>query len=239
MSSVSAIVLDIEGTTTSISFVHEVLFPLSAREIKDHVLKNHQSLPVKDALDLLWGNMHPLEKPPLEYSGPQLQLAVETLLSYIAEDKKDTALKILQGQIWKSAYEQGKVKSHLYDDVAAQLMRWHAQNIKLYIYSSGSVEAQQLLFKYTEAGDLTGILQGYFDTKIGGKKEEQSYIKIAREIHQDPGQILFLSDMQPEVAAASKAGWQVIRIIRPGTKPGSEFIEVADFISVANLIKIE
>jgi len=201
---IKAIVTDIEGTTSALSFVKETLFPFAYQHLPDYVLDNEDE--IADLLDAVRK----------EERNPDLstQEIIEVLLRYIDEDQKVTPLKTLQGTIWAQGYESGELVGHIYDDALEGLKRWQDQGIDLYVYSSGSVPAQKLLFSHTKSGDLTPMFKGYFDTKMGGKKEAESYEKIAKEIKVSVGEILFLSDSTEEIEAAAQAGMNVIIIDR-------------------------
>jgi enolase-phosphatase E1 len=140
---------------------------------------------------------------------------IELLLQWIDEDRKSTALKALQGMIWKDGYVAGDYRAHIYPEVAARLRSWRADGLHLYVYSSGSVPAQQLFFRYNEAGDLTPLFAGYFDTETGPKREAESYRRIAEAIGEQPGHILFLSYIEQELDAAQAAGFHTGWLIRP------------------------
>jgi enolase-phosphatase E1 len=203
---IRAIVTDIEGTTTPIAFVHEVLFPY-ARERLAAYCATHQSEPmVADAL----------EATRAEAGQPDLTLdqTVAVLKQWMDEDRKAGPLKTLQGLIWKAGYEEGVLKGQVYEDAAALLMCWQSQDRKLYVYSSGSVAAQKLIFGFSDKGDLRPMFSGYFDTAVGAKVDAASYAAIAKAIGLPPADILFLTDMPAEVSAAREAGLQVARIDR-------------------------
>lgn len=203
---IKAIVTDIEGTTSSIRFVHDVLFPYAKAHIPEYV-RTH------DVADIL-GEVRAMEnKPDLSTEG-----LIETLLRWIAEDRKITPLKTLQGMVWEEGYKAGAFKGHIYDDAAEALSQWFSQGLKIYVYSSGSVAAQKLLYGYSEKGDLTPLFSGYFDTTTGPKLEASSYTKIATSIGFKPSDILFLSDHAGEIEAAQKAGYQVVLVDRDAIK---------------------
>jgi enolase-phosphatase E1 len=206
MPDVRVILTDIEGTTSSISFVREVLFPY-ARERLPAFVETHA-----DQAELQhWLHEAAREAGLIEASRQEV---IDLLLRWIDADRKSTALKALQGLIWRVGYEEGDYRAHLYPEVAPRLREWHARGIPLHIYSSGSVAAQKLFFRYSEAGDLTPLLSGYFDTETGPKREASSYQRIAAAIGTPPGQILFLSDMVEELDAASAAGLQTGWLVR-------------------------
>ncbi|MBB6243767.1 acireductone synthase [Rhodanobacter sp. MP1X3] len=206
MTDIRAIVTDIEGTTSSISFVRDVLFPYARQRLPAFV-ETHGDKP--DVLH--WLHEAAKEAGLVEASRQEI---IELLLQWIDEDRKSTALKALQGMIWKDGYESGDYRSHMYPEVAACLRQWHASGVLLYVYSSGSVPAQQLLFGYSEAGDLTPLFSGYFDTQTGAKREVDSYRRIAETIDASPEQILFLSDIVEELDAAKTAGFHTAWLIR-------------------------
>jgi enolase-phosphatase E1 len=195
---IRAILTDIEGTTSSISFVKDVLFPYAWQQLPGYVAAHRDEPEVRRWLDATAadaGLAHDDEDG-----------IVATLLAWIDEDRKATPLKALQGMIWKDGYANGAYRAHVYPEVAARLSAWKAQGLPLYVYSSGSVAAQKLFFRYSEAGDLTPLFGGYYDTEIGGKREAASYARIAADIGVAPADILFLSDIVEELDAARAAG---------------------------------
>ncbi|WP_411728463.1 acireductone synthase [Methyloglobulus sp.] len=202
---IKAIVTDIEGTTSSLSFVKDVLFPYARGKLPDYVRQHLNEPYVKQ---LLADTCHE--------AGAKLNIeaAIAQLIQWIDQDKKITSLKALQGLIWEAGYKQGDFKSHLYQDAIDNLKAWKAKGIFLYVYSSGSVLAQKLLFAHTDSGDLTPLFSGYFDTTIGGKKESDSYRKIAEEIGYPAHNILFLSDIKEELDAAKAIGYKTIWLTR-------------------------
>ncbi len=203
---IDAVVLDIEGTTTSIDFATDVLYPY-ARERLPNFVRQHRGEPevsaiMDEARDAggVWND----------------EAVVVRMCHWMERDQKVTPLKTLQGLIWEEGYRSGELVSHLYPDVAPALRNWHAQGIRLYIYSSGSTHAQQLIYGHTIAGDLTPLISGYFDTRIGHKREVGSYRHIAEAIGVPPPGILFLSDVREELDAAREAGWQTVWLVREG-----------------------
>ncbi len=201
---IKAIVTDIEGTTSSLSFVKDTLFPFAYRHLPDYIYDNEDE--VSGILDAVRE-----EENNTDLSTEEV---IDVMLRYIDEDKKVTPLKELQGMIWKQGYKSGELVGHIYDDALEGLKRWKDQGIDIYVYSSGSVPAQKMLFGHTKAGDITDIFSGYFDTNTGGKKDVRSYEKIASEIGVAPENILFLSDCSDEIAAASDAEMNVIILDR-------------------------
>jgi len=201
---IRAVVCDIEGTTSSISFVHKVLFPLSLERLESFLDDNVSSAEVAEQLAAFSSRLNLKTR----------KEVIETLQNYIRADNKDTTLKWLQGRIWKQAFEAGIVKGHVYAEVADSLRLWKNSGKKIFIYSSGSVEAQGLLFRYSEAGDLTGFIDGYFDTTTGMKREPDSYAKIAKAIQVPVHEALFLSDIQEELRAATEVGMKTCLLLR-------------------------
>lgn len=211
---VRAILLDIEGTTTPIAFVHDVLFSYA----RDHVREFLTTDSAAEDIALL-REEHAVD----ESDAPPLTDEIESIAAYvewlIKLDRKSTALKSLQGKIWRQGYQDGSLKSQVFADVAPAFERWRERGLRISIFSSGSVLAQQLLFAHTEAGDLTPFIDSYFDTKIGKKGEAESYRKIAEVMGLAPQEILFISDVVAELHAANEAGMKTILSIRPGNSP--------------------
>ena len=206
MIEIRAIVTDIEGTTSSISFVRDVLFPYARKRLPAFVETHGDKPDVQH-----WLHEAAREAGLVEATRQEI---IELLLGWIDQDRKSTALKALQGMIWKDGYEAGDYRAHMYPEVAARLRAWRADGLRLYVYSSGSVPAQQLFFRYSEAGDLTPLFAGYFDTETGPKREAESYRRIAAAIDEQPRHLLFLSDMVEELDAASEAGFKTGWLVR-------------------------
>ena len=212
---VRGILLDIEGTTTPIAFVHDVLFSYAREHAGEFLRANAEKEEVRADIALL-SDEHAddvskgLNPPPLvaDY--------VEWL---IALDRKSTGLKSLQGKIWRQGYEEGSLQSQVFADVAPAFERWHARGSTINIFSSGSVLAQKLLFAHTEAGDLTHFIDEYFDTNVGKKAEAESYRRISKQMKLPPQNILFISDVIAELNAAHDAGMKAWLSIRPGNTP--------------------
>ncbi len=226
------ILTDIEGTTTSVSFVYDILFPYfrnNISKLKD--LQNNQD--VHDAFEQVIELTKDLEN---------LQLIdtkdiIGKLLQWSLEDKKITPLKTLQGILWQEGYKSKEIKGHVYPDVKSNLIEWKKRGINLGVFSSGSVTAQKLIFGYSEQGDLTPYFSYYFDTKTGGKREVETYSKISEEINISPSSILFLSDIIEELEAAQLAGYQTIQLVREGTINNwrdyvSDFDEVTEKLNI-------
>ncbi|BDU17131.1 acireductone synthase [Lysobacter auxotrophicus] len=202
---ISAILTDIEGTTSSISFVKDVLFPYARRALPRFVAARGKEPGVRKWLDAV----------ATENGGMcQDEMIVEVLQGWIDEDRKHTALKALQGMIWADGYRSADFTAHIYPDAAKALRDWHAAGLPLYVYSSGSVPAQRLFFGHSDAGDLTTLFSGWYDTEMGGKREAQSYRNIVESIGLPAGEILFLSDVVEELDAAREAGLQTVLIDR-------------------------
>ena len=206
-SNVRAVLTDIEGTTSSIAFVRDVLFPY-AHEHLPRFVENHRD----DPEVIRWLDATAREA---GIDDPHSRRVTDTLLRWIEEDRKATPLKALQGMVWKAGYEACDYRAHLYPEVPAALRAWKTRGLKLYVYSSGSVTAQKLFFGHTEAGDLAPLFDGWFDTEIGGKRERGSYLRIAASIGFAPPAIVFLSDIAAELDAAHGTGMQTIQLCRP------------------------
>lgn len=219
-----AVLTDIEGTTSSIAFVHEVLFPYSRARLADYVAA-HGEAPAVAAI---------LAKVRAEAGDPALDIAGCTALleEWHDADRKIGPLKALQGMIWAEGYASGELQGHVYPDAVSGLRRWHGAGISLYVYSSGSVAAQRLIFGHTAFGDLTPLFAGHFDTGVGGKKEAASYATIARAIGCAPGEILFLSDVEAELAAAAEAGMAVTLLVRDGAPAASPYPVATSFDTI-------
>lgn len=205
---IKAIVTDIEGTTSSLSFVKEVLFPYARAHIGAFI-RTHRNDP--EVSQLLADARATADRP------LSMEDLIAQLIRWIDDDQKITPLKTLQGLIWEHGYRKGDFKGHIYPDAALRLQDWKRQGIALYVYSSGSIYAQKLLFGHTEFGDLTPLFYGYFDTHIGGKKEIESYTRIAARIEQLPQHLLFLSDIVEELDAAKSAGFRTYYLNRDNT----------------------
>lgn len=207
----STILTDIEGTTSSISFVKDVLFPFARTRLPGFVSAHGQRPEVRRWLDAVAVE--------IAASACDDDVIVETLQGWIDQDRKHTALKALQGMIWEAGYRDGDFLAPLYPDVLPALRAWHMAGHRLAVYSSGSVPAQKLLFSHTEAGDLTPLFSGFFDTEIGGKREPDSYRRIAEQLGSAPFDLLFLSDVVAELDAARDAGLRTVLIDRRDDYP--------------------
>jgi len=214
---IAAVLTDIEGTTTSISFVYDVLFPYAAARLDDYCGRPHPDPELAAALSRLLQ----------DYDGEVSQGAVLTPFGngadyarrLMAEDRKSTGLKLLQGVIWEEGYLSGTIQGHVFPDVPDALAAWRAAGIRLRVFSSGSVHAQKLLFGHTAFGDLTPLFEGFHDTMTGPKREAIAYAAIATAYGLPAGEILYLSDVREELDAAAAAGMRTGLLVRPGNRP--------------------
>lgn len=203
---IRAIITDIEGTTSDIRFVHNVLFPYARENLAAFIAAFQHREDVAMALTDLRDEIAQPQAP--------VEDLITVLFGFMDEDRKSTALKALQGMIWHDGYVSGSFTGHLYPDVLPALERWRQQSIDLYVYSSGSVAAQKLLFGYSDEGDITVLFSGYFDTHVGAKREVNAYRTIAAEIGLPAHELLFLSDIHQELDAAQEAGWNTVQLLR-------------------------
>jgi enolase-phosphatase E1 len=223
---IHAILLDIEGTTTPISFVYDVLFPFARSQVKQYFAAHFDQPEVRADVSYL-REEHDTDvsrnlNPPALLAGPR-DTAIDSLVSYIHwlmdRDRKSTGLKSLQGKIWKRGYQEGILRAQVFPDVPPALERWHQARLKVGIFSSGSVLAQELLFTHTEAGDLTPFLAQYFDTTTGPKTAADSYRRIATALAVPPARVLFISDVVAELDGARAADMHTLLNVRPGNHP--------------------
>jgi enolase-phosphatase E1 len=223
---IRGVVLDIEGTTTPIAFVHDVLFSYAQSEARNFLAEHYgltelladlQQLREEHAIDVKQDL-----QPPVLVDGPR-DAEIDSIVAYvnwlIDRDRKSTGLKSLQGKIWKQGYVDGTLKAELFADVAPALERWRRAGINISIFSSGSSLAQKLLFAHSEAGDLTGLIDNYFDTKVGSKTDLESYRQIVEALRLPAQDVLFISDIVGELDAAGAAGMQTLLCVRPGNQP--------------------
>ena len=213
-SQIKYILSDIEGTTSSISFVVDELFPY----FREHI----QVLPKMAMVSEVKESFAQVIKLVKEEEGKSIT-TTEEVIAYLdkwsREDRKVTPLKTLQGFVWKKAYEDGDIKGHVYDDVPTCFNKWRTNGLKIGIFSSGSIHAQKLLFQYSCFGDLSKHLSNYFDTNTGAKRDSGTYKTIAEILDLEPQQILFLSDIREELVAADEIGYQTMQLVRPGSSP--------------------
>ena len=214
----AAVITDIEGTTTPIAFVRDTLFPY-ARARLEMALALPEAAPIAAEIAAMAPG----------------RAVLDTLRRWMDEDAKLTPLKALQGLIWDRAYADGTIKGALYPDVAPALRRWCVAGLRLHVFSSGSVAAQKLLFAHSVDGDLTGLFRGFFDTRIGPKREAASYDRLCIGINVPPAEVVFLSDVEDELDAAAAAGLQTCQLVRAadGTVPSARHLRAADFNSVS------
>ncbi len=209
LTSITVLLLDIEGTTTPIDFVYLTLFPYARERMSSFVAGGIET----DDLELLRAEyatesdrtLPAWSEPPTEY-----------LLWLMDRDRKSRGLKSIQGKIWERGYRNGALRGELFPDVPISLKQWKNAGKRIFIYSSGSVQAQRLIFRYSDHGDLTGLIDGYFDTEIGAKREDSSYRAIASRVGVVASKCLFISDIAAELGAASSAGFHVLQALRPG-----------------------
>lgn len=220
---VRVVLTDIEGTTSAIAFVKDTLFPFAEAAL-DGFLDAHAADPEVAAI-----------LADIPGDDPRA-----TLRGWMAADAKATPLKALQGLIWRAGFEDGRLRGHLWPDVAPCLRAWHAAGLLLAVYSSGSATAQRLLFGHSVAGDLTPLFSFFFDTTMGAKRESAAYARIATALATPPSAILFLSDVAEELDAARAAGLATCQLVRPadGTRPAGRHPEAPDFPAVARLFQL-
>lgn len=199
-----AYLVDIEGTVGSIAFVKNVLFPYARRVLPQWIEEHGQEAETRRWLDLVAQETGQTDDAKL----------CETLVAWIDADRKHTALKALQGLLWRDGYLQREYRAHLYQDAAEALLRWHHQGHLLAVYSSGSVAAQKLYFGHTDFGDLQSLFSHFFDTEIGGKRQAESFHRIAAKLEHSPNNIVFFSDVLEELHAARSAGLQTVLVDR-------------------------
>ncbi|MCL2916505.1 acireductone synthase [Shewanella corallii] len=215
---IRAIVVDTAGTTTDLDFIHNVLFPYSVKALPEFLERNQNNMLVDncicDVRDIA-----------LE-ADASLERVTEILQQWVAEDRKATPLKALQGMIWKEGYAKGEFKGHIYPDFIEAISRYTNQNIRVYSFSSGSAEAQAMLFGHSDGGDLNPMFNGHFDTRTGSKLDKQAYLNILNTISLKAKQVLFVSDLLEELKAASAAGLQVCQMVR------EEGVRTGDFNTV-------
>jgi enolase-phosphatase E1 len=218
------LLLDIEGTTCPISFVADVLFPYASQHLESFLQEHGHDTKIAAILEAAWqewkhdpdprqqSNLRQLEEPKRK----SIQAITHYLQDLIAADRKSTALKDLQGHLWSQGFQCGAIQARFYPETIRCLQQWHQAGLQLAVYSSGSIQAQQLLYGHTEAGDLRRLFCGWFDTRTGNKKEASSYTVISDQLQCDPQSITFISDSRAECDAAKSAGLKVLFSLRPG-----------------------
>ncbi len=233
----SGILLDIEGTTSSVSFVYDVMFPYVRRELDAYLERNWDDEECRAACEQIardagWDDGRRQSRLPQDGQSRLPQDVADEVIRLMDDDVKATGLKALQGLIWKRGFESGEMQAHLYEDVPPALLRWNANGLDVRIYSSGSIAAQRLFFGHTEFGDLLRHFKGHYDTTTGPKREVASYTKIAAEYELPSAEILFLSDVVQELDAAREAGLKTCLCLRPGNaevEPGHGHPAVSNF----------
>lgn len=217
---IRAILTDIEGTTSALAFVQDVLFPHARRHLPAFVRAHAAQPEVRQLLHAVSAQSGCAQDD---------EAVIAQLLAWMDEDSKATPLKALQGMVWEAGYRQGDFTGHVYADAVEVLRAWHARRIRLYVFSSGSIAAQQLLFGHSDFGDLRSLFSGYFDTNMGPKREAASYQAILGVIGMPGKEVLFLSDLGPELDAARAAGLYTTQLLRPGTEPVPHHPHAATF----------
>ena len=219
------ILLDIEGTTSSVRFVYDKMFPYVREHLRSFLTSQWNDSQVQAAIgqiavDVGYSDFSDW----LDASSPQdpIDLVVTQVIQQMDQDRKWTGLKSLQGLIWKSAFQSGDLVSHVYPDVVPAINRWRESGFEVRIYSSGSVTAQKLFFGHTSQGDLLGLFSANYDTTVGSKREPGSYRKIAEDAGMQPNELLFVSDIAAELDAAHQAGLAIALTLRPENVPLSE-----------------
>jgi len=223
-SCIDRLLLDIEGTTSSAEFVYKTLFPYSAAHVEPFLRRHSADAEVKRLMSELRAEQaaDAAKDPQLGIwmrgtAGEEIATAADYARHLIAIDRKTTPLKTLQGKIWEEGFRAGELLGHVYDDVPRAFERWNAEGKRIAIFSSGSAEAQRLLFRHSKAGDLTKYIEAYFDTTTGPKREAASYAAIAKALGADAARILFVSDVEAELDGARGAGMRTAWMLRPGT----------------------
>ncbi len=217
---VKGIITDIEGTTSSLSYVKEVMFPYSKRRLRDFLKSNWEKPEVKSIIERLSRRLG---------KEVDVELAVKTFEEWIEKDLKDGLLKELQGHIWEEGFSKGELKGHVYPDAYEKLRELKEKGYRLFVYSSGSVKAQKLFFGNTDYGDITGLFDGFFDTGVGQKKERESYINISKAVGLKPEELVFISDVEEELDAAKSAGLNTVLIVREGEGKSSKHRTIRSF----------
>lgn len=218
--STKCILLDIEGTTSSVAYVFQVLFPFAKKHLHEYLERNWNDPSLQAALQQLVRDVGlPVSTNGDNLSIEHLPLFESTALDLMERDVKATGVKEMQGLIWTEGYASGELKSHVYPDVVEALEQWKNQGIDIRIFSSGSIHAQKVFFEHTEYGDLLPYFSGHYDTTYGQKREVESYHNICKAIGFKPDEITFLSDVGQELDAAKAAGIFTVLVVRPGNAP--------------------
>ena len=223
----TVVLLDIEGTTTPITFVYDVLFPYARRELDAFFQEHAESSTLRPLLDVLREESNRErssgEDAPAVLSdgaAPAIAMSAATFARWqMDRDRKATGLKAIQGWIWRAGYESGELRGAVYADVPQAMARWTSDGHRVAIYSSGSIAAQRLIFGYSSEGDLTPYISSYFDTTTGPKRARESYVQIAQALGVAPEDVVFCSDNLDEIKAADSAGMKTRLVVRPGNAP--------------------
>lgn len=218
---IRAIVVDTAGTTTDLTFIQDVLFPYSVKALPDFLAQNQHNVLVENCIcDTRDIALEP---------DADLARVTEILQQWVREDRKATPLKTLQGLIWKQGYAHDEFKGHIFPDFIEAVKRFSAQNLRIYSFSSGSVDAQKLLFSHSDGGDLTEMFNGHFDTRTGNKLDKQAYCNILNTISLSPKQVLFVSDVIEELKAADAAGMMTCQMVRDSKQRTGDFRTISSF----------
>lgn len=234
--SAQGVLLDVEGTTSSVHFVYDVMFPYARRQLADYLATQWQTEACQAACEQIAQDAGHDSLAAWTSNQDAPALVTQEVLRLMDGDVKATGLKQLQGLVWRSGFESGEMTAHVYPDVPPAFHAWREQSIDLRIYSSGSVTAQQLFFGHTEQGNLLPLLSGHYDTQIGPKREAASYRNIAEDWGLPASEVLFLSDVVAELDAAQQAGMQTGLLLRPGNAEqpaGHAHPQLASFAEIA------
>ena len=219
---VDLVLLDIEGTTTPMAFVYDVLFPFARTGLEGYLRQRARDPQLRETLGPLraeWQEDAQRGEAPPAWDERAPMSAAAYLFWLMDRDRKSPTLKRIQGEIWETGFRAGTLRGEMFPDVAPALARWRESRVDVAIYSSGSVLAQRLMFGASTAGDLTPFISSFFDTAVGPKRSPESYRRIAGATRRSPGQILFVSDVPEELDAASADGCQILLAVRPGNRP--------------------
>ena len=220
---IRAVLTDIEGTTSSLAFVKDVLFPYARKHLPAFVRSHASRAGVRSLLtDVCKEAGRTLDEEGI----------IRQLITWMDEDRKVTPLKSLQGMVWEAGYHNGDFTGHIYADAVDKLGEWHKRKVRLFVYSSGSIAAQKLLFKYSDHGDLTPLFSGYFDTHMGPKRESASYQAILLAIGMPGSDVLFLSDTGAELDAARAAGLHTLQLLREGAQADPGHAQASSFSDI-------
>lgn len=229
---VRGVLLDVEGTTSAVSYVYDVMFPYARNRLESYLAERWGSDALRPVLDQFAADLdHKNYDAWLASTKPAdgRAMVLRQTIDWMEGDVKATSLKTLQGLIWESGFRNGELRAHVYPDVRPALEGWKTAGVDLRIYSSGSVLAQKMFFGHSEAGDLLPLISGHYDTTSGPKREPESYLRVATDWGLPPEGIVFLSDIVAELRAAQNAGLRGVLVVRPGNAPadpGHGFLEV-------------